>query len=70
MNIKYKQTFILSIQDSDWLEVGESLPSRPLLLRGRPRRLRDGHPAERKAETANIKNQRMYEKRATNNLNI
>ena len=39
-------TFILSSHDSDWLEFGESLPSRPLLLRGRPRRLRDGHPAE------------------------
>lgn len=41
-----EQTFIFSIQDSDWLEVGESLPSRPLLLRGRPRRLRDGHPGQ------------------------
>lgn len=39
------RTFILSIHDSDWLEFGESLLSRPLLLRGRPRRLREGHPA-------------------------
>lgn len=46
-NAQRKRTFILSIQESDWLEVGESLPSRPLLLRGRPRRLRDGHPAEK-----------------------
>lgn len=45
INTDKEQTFILSIQESDWPEVGESLA---FLLRGRPRRLRDGQPAGQK----------------------
>lgn len=44
------QTFILSIHDSDWLEFGESRLSRPLFFRGRPRRLRVGHPVEKQSD--------------------